>query len=311
MNYTEVKIYISEDNAELLTALLDNYGITGTVIENADILRDLLDKKHEYEWDYVDDSVMSMSEMPSSVTFYVDDTPEGIEIMDEILQKASIFNIDQALVRTVSDEEWKDEWKKYFKPSRITEKIIIKPTWEKYEKENENEIVIELDPGMAFGTGTHETTGMCIRLLEKYIASDKSCTKVLDIGCGSGILSIAAALLGAVEVLGIDIDPVAIQVSRENIALNQLESAVSIIEGDLTKGLNYKADIITANLTADLVISLAKDIKKHLDKDGIFISSGILTDKNESVISALEEGGFRIIEILEQGEWCAMAAVMH
>ena len=181
---------------------------------------------------------------------------------------------------------------------------MIKPTWEDYEA-GEKELVIEIDPGMAFGTGTHETTSGCIQLMEKYM---KPGDKVLDVGCGSGILSIAAALLGSRDILAIDIDPVAVEVTRENVELNKISEYVDTRYGDLTKGVSYRADIVVANLMADLVMMLTKDVAKHLEDGGIYISSGIIDFKEEEVCETLKRYGFEIIEILKKGEWCTVAA---
>ncbi len=181
---------------------------------------------------------------------------------------------------------------------------MIKPTWEEYEA-GEKDIVIQIDPGMAFGTGTHETTSGCIQLLEKYM---KPGDKVLDVGCGSGILSIAAALLGSKDVLAIDIDPVAVEVTDENLRLNNVTEQVQARYGDLTKGVSYKADVVVANLMADLVMMLSQDVAKHLEDGGIYISSGIIDFKEEEVCNTLENCGFEIIEILKKGEWRTIAA---
>lgn len=158
---------------------------------------------------------------------------------------------------------------------------------------------------MAFGTGTHETTSGCLQLMEKYM---KPGDKVLDVGCGSGILSIAAALLGSKDVLAIDIDPVAVEVTRQNVELNHVADFVDTRYGDLTKGVSFKANIVAANLMADLVIMLTQDVAKHLEDGGIYISSGIIDFKEEEVCSTLKNCGFEIIEILKKGEWCTIAA---
>jgi len=187
----------------------------------------------------------------------------------------------------------------------VTDKIVIKPSWEEYEKEKQDDLIIEIDPGMAFGTGTHATTSLCLKLIEKYL---KKGDFVLDVGCGSGILSIASSLLGAEKTLGVDIDPIAVAISRENVELNKLSETVEIIEGDLAKGVFFKADIIAANLMADLVIMLTEDVAKHLKDNGIYISSGILLEKQFAVAEKIRSCHFEIIEILEQDDWCAIAA---
>ena len=208
----------------------------------------------------------------------------------------------------VDDGDWKDKWKEFFKPTKVTDRIVVKPTWEEYTPK-EDELVIEIDPGMAFGTGTHETTSLCMKLMEKYLGEHPEEKKILDVGCGSGILSICGALLGSREILGIEIDEDAVRVAHENVEENHVEDAVKVMQGDLTKGVDFKADVIVANLMADLVMLLSEDARKHLTEDGIFISSGILVEKEEMVSAAIREAGFRIVEIAEDGEWCAIAAV--
>jgi len=307
MNYTEVKLYITEELAEVVASVLEDSGITGVIIENPEVYKEFIYKKNDYDWDYLDESVESLKDVSSSITFYLEDTPEGIELFDRLLSDIIIYDIQRVEVRSASDDEWKDKWKEYFKPAKITDRITIKPTWEEYDRSGKDELVIEIDPGMAFGTGTHATTVLCLRLIEKYL-SGKTDAKVLDIGCGSGVLSIAAILLGASEAVGVDLDPVAVETAKRNVSMNNLDSAITIIEGDLTKGLSYKSDIIAANLMADLVISLTKDVKKNLMPDGIFISSGILKEKEKQVVSAIKKSGFSILEVIDQDDWCAIAA---
>jgi ribosomal protein L11 methyltransferase len=185
------------------------------------------------------------------------------------------------------------------------------------------ELVLEIDPGTAFGTGTHETTSLCMKLMEKYAADCGGAAaasgsvgtsvaadgvRVIDVGCGSGILSIAAALVGCKYVLGTEIDSDAVQIAKENVALNGVAAQVKVLEADLLKGIPYKADMIVANLMHNLVMQLAPDAYTHLDAGGVFISSGILLEKRDQVASAVEAAGFEILEIPEDGEWCAIAA---
>lgn len=299
MKYIEVKIYTSQEGIDPLTCVLMDMGIAGFVIEDAGDFQDLINKKNSYDWDYIDDSLKGLEDIRTSVAFYLEETADSRSILAELKKKYEL------VWKPVDDAEWKDNWKEYFKPAKITDKIVIKPTWEDYERA-EDELVIEIDPGMAFGTGTHPTTSLCVRFLEKYIEPGKDA--VLDVGCGSGILSIASALLGAKDVLAVDIDPVAVEVSKENVELNRLSSKIRVSEGDLTKGLHEKADIVVANLMADLVMMLSKDVAAHLTGKSIYISSGILIEKQEEVVAAIEECGFQILDIMEEGEWCAIAA---
>ncbi|HKM28777.1 MAG TPA: 50S ribosomal protein L11 methyltransferase [Anaerovoracaceae bacterium] len=337
MKYIEIKIHTNEEGIEPIVGVLLNLGITDTVVEDPKDVEDLMEKKNDYDWDYLDESVVEMLHMEPMVTVYLEDNAENrekaraieaainslrwqddTETTLESSYKPTAAGISQEdrldgqkqygslRVETSlqSDEEWKDNWKEYFKPAKISEHIVVKPTWETYENKD-NSLVIEIDPGMAFGTGTHETTSLCVKLMEKY---QKQGDKVLDVGCGSGILSIAGALLGASEVLGVDIDPIAVEVTQENIKLNNLQHIARAQYGDLTKGIDFRANIIAANLMADLVMMLSSDVSKHLLPGGVYISSGILVTKEEQVAGAIRDAGFEVIEIMEDGEWCAIAA---
>ena len=322
MEYLEVKVYTTTKGIDPVSGIFLAAGVEGIVVEDPGDFYELMEKKNAYDWDYVDDDlVKDLKNKETNVTAYLEKTPEGyaqLKQIDEEIWKLSTFDACAAFedtvcllgrlklcVRTVDDNDWKDNWKEYFKPVKITDCIVIKPSWEDYEKQ-EGEIVIEIDPGAAFGTGKHPTTTMCIKALEKYIRTGES--TVLDVGCGSGILSIAAGLLGARDVLGIDIDPLAVIVSKENAAFNKLEDRINIVEGDLTKGVDYKADIVVANLMADLVVILAKDVRRHLKPGGLYVSSGILAEKKEEVAAKIREVGFEIVEIYEEDEWVCIVA---
>ncbi|MBQ0078838.1 MAG: 50S ribosomal protein L11 methyltransferase, partial [Eubacterium sp.] len=210
-------------------------------------------------------------------------------------------------INVVDDNDWKDKWKEYFHPTHVTEHLVVKPSWEEYEPQ-EGDLIIEIDPGMAFGTGTHETTSLCMKLMDKYMGEFGEDVKVLDVGCGSGILSIAASRLGSKDVLGVEIDQDAVNVAIENIEINGCSDTVRAIQGDLTKGIDFKGHVIVANLMADLVMLLSESAKAHLEEGGIYISSGILVEKKEIVSEAIKAAGFEIVEIMEDGEWCAIAA---
>ncbi len=327
MKYREIKIHTTESGADILTSELLGIGIDGIIVDSPNLVDDILNQE-EYMWNYIDEALMnagSESDIEKKamdeviISFYLDmndDTEEIYEKLEKIIVELKEKDKQQFYANTpvlgtlsiesetVSDEKWKDKWKDYFKPAKITENIVIKPTWETYEAKKD-EIIIEIDPGMAFGTGTHETTSMVIELMEKYI---KKGDKFLDVGSGSGILSIAAAHLGAGEIYAVDIDPVACEVSKENVEINGFTDKVKVECRDLTKGLDYVADIVCANLVAELVIYLSGYVMKNLESGGVFISSGILMEKKETVVTALCKNGYEILEIIEKGEWCAIAA---
>ncbi len=324
MRYLELKIQASEQGVELITGLLLGMGITEMSIDDPHDMDDILQKKHEYGWDYIDDELKKNLNREPVVSLYFDESDpmaqqmalmvkDGVSALQR-RQRAGEFGPQSDLgsltitENIVDDEDWKDKWKEFFKPTKVTNRIVVKPTWEEYTPED-GELVIEIDPGMAFGTGTHETTSLCMKLMEKYLGDNPEDKKILDVGCGSGILSICGALLGSREILGIEIDEDAVRVANENVEANHAEDVVKVVQGDLTKGVDFTADVIVANLMADLVMLLSKDARKHLTRDGVFISSGILVEKEEKVSAAIREAGFKILEIAEDGEWCAIAAV--
>ena len=212
------------------------------------------------------------------------------------------------------DKDWINNWKTFFKPFRAADDIVIKPTWEEYKKEKDSDILIEIDPGIAFGTGSHETTKLCIQALDKYVKTGDS---VLDVGCGSGILSIAALKLGAKHATAIDIDEVAVKVAAENMAVNHIPSSdYTLYDGDLISNafLKVKAgtghDIVVANILADVIIPLTGVVKPHLKKGGLYITSGIIDTKEAEVREALIENGFEILDVTYMKEWCCFIATI-
>ena len=322
MKYIEFKVHASRQGIEQVTAMYLRMGIDQVSIDDPADMEDILNKKNEYGWDYVDDDLKKGLDREPTISIYFEDTEENREKIQQLKLQVmmlkskeleGLFGWDVDFGRLyaediiVDDADWKDKWKEYFKPVRITDRLVVKPTWEEYEP-NDGEKVIQIDPGMAFGTGTHETTSLCLKLMEKYLGDEPQDKEVLDVGCGSGILSIAAALLGCRSVTGVEIDEDAVRVAEENVELNGIGDRVEILQGDLTEGIESKADIIVANLIADLVMTLSKSAKEHLKDGGIFISSGILLEKKGIVSDAVKEAGFEIIEIAEDGEWCAIAA---
>ena len=322
MKYIEFKVHASRQGIEQVTAMYLRMGIDQVSIDDPADMEDILNKKNEYGWDYVDNDLKKGLDREPTISIYFEDTEENREKIQQLKLQVmmlkskeleGLFGWDVDFGRLyaediiVDDADWKDKWKEYFKPVRITDRLVVKPTWEEYEP-NDGEKVIQIDPGMAFGTGTHETTSLCLKLMEKYLGDEPQDKEVLDVGCGSGILYIAAALLGCRSVTGVEIDEDAVRVAEENVELNGIGDRVEILQGDLTEGIESKADIIVANLMADLVMTLSKSAKEHLKDGGIFISSGILLEKKDIVSDAVKKAGFEIIEIAEDGEWCAIAA---
>ena len=310
MNWIEVTIKTTTEAVEAITNILDNERTGGVIIEDPKDF--LFQKKNELDWDYVEEEVFNKSGQEGVlIKTYISEERNVMEVIENIKQKVlglKEFGIDigegSVSLGKVKEEDWANEWKKYYKPTKVGQKIVVKPTWEEYE-EQEGDLIIELDPGMAFGTGTHETTSMCIRELEKYVDETK---RVFDIGCGSGILAIAAAKLGAKEVVAGDLDEVAVKVSKENCEENNVSDKVIVKHGSLFEVVEGKADVIVANIIADIIKILAKDVSKFLTEDGVFISSGIILAKIDEVVEALEQNGFEIVEIIKLGEWSAIVS---
>ena len=310
MKWIEVTIKTTTEAVEAITNILDEQRTGGVMIEDPKDF--LFQKKNELDWDYVEEEVFNKSGNDGVIIkTYISEERNVLELVEIIKQKVLAlkdFGIDigegSVSLDQVNESDWANEWKKYYKPTKIGEKLVVKPTWEDYE-EQEGDLVIELDPGMAFGTGTHETTTMCMRELEKYVTPE---SKVFDIGCGSGILAIAAAKLGAKEVLAVDLDEVAVRVSKENVVENNVADAVEVRHGNLMDVVKDRADVVVANIIADIIKILAKDVHNFMKEDAVFISSGIIHAKVDEVKESLIENGFEIIEVKTLGEWNAIVS---
>lgn len=309
-NWIEVTIKTTTEAVEPITNILYEQGAGGAVIEDPKDF--LFQKKNELDWDYVEEEVFKKNEEDDVlIKTYVSEEKNVMEFVEIIKQKVlglKDFGIDigegSVSLDQVNEADWANAWKAYYKPTKVGQRVVVKPTWEDYAMQD-GDLIIELDPGMAFGTGTHETTSMCIRELEKYVNKD---SKVFDIGCGSGILAIAAAKLGAKEVVAVDLDEVAGKVAKENVLENKVEKSVSVMHGNLTDVIKDKADVIVANIIADIIKILAKDVQNFMKEDAIFISSGIILDKVEEVKESLIENGFEIVEVQKLGEWSAIVS---
>lgn len=303
------------DAVDMLSYMLDEIGVEGIEIEDHVPLSEE-DKKKMFV-DILPDP--EDNDGTAKVHFYMEPencNPEKImmqvqDIFQEVKQFCNIGKGTISLSET-EDTDWINNWKTFFKPFRAADNIVIKPTWETYEKENEDDILIEIDPGIAFGTGSHETTKLCIQALDKYVKKGDS---VLDVGCGSGILSIAALKLGAAHATAIDIDEVAVKVAAENMEVNHIPaSQYTLFDGDLITNsfLKVKAgtghDIVVANILADVIIPLTGVIRPHLKKGGLYITSGIINTKEEEVREALIANGFEILGVEYMKEWCCFIA---
>jgi len=309
MKYIELQVVTTSEASDAVSEVLYDEGASGVLIEDPNDFRML--NRDEKRWDYVEEELLMQLGEDTRVKGYFlteDFSEEKLKSIGLRIGRLDEYGLDKGkgiiTTREVNDEDWATAWKKYYKPAKIGERVVIKPTWEVYDA-TPGEVIVELDPGMAFGTGTHETTMMCVKLLEKHVA--KGCT-VFDVGCGSGILGITAARLDAGKVVCVDIDEVSCKVSRENAEMNKVTKKLDIRCGNLLDVVSDRADVIVANIIADIIISFSEDAMGFLKEGGIFISSGIIRDRRDDVLIKLREEGFRILEVLEMGEWCAIAA---
>jgi ribosomal protein L11 methyltransferase len=306
MDWIEVSVKTTSEAYEAISDILMGQGAQGISIDDPNNLTFLDDES--FVWDYIDESIAKNADDSVRVIAYYpkDDTADKkIETI-----KASIENARQYLdvgdgtieLKNVNNQDWENEWKKNYSPFRIGSNILIKPSWENAQV-RQSDIVIELDPGMAFGTGTHETTSMCVEFLEKYIKKNDS---LLDIGCGSGILSIVGAKLGCSKVFAIDIDPVAVNVTIENIRINNVEPIVKTKKALVEEIEKEKYQVIVANIVADAIMSISPTVKSFMDEQSIYIISGIIKERAAKVRELLVKSGFVIIEEKKIGEWVAM-----
>ena len=300
MKYIEMTINTSKDKKDIIEGILFDYGIYTTEEISSDIVDEL--DQDEKDWDFIDYPLLNSKEGVFALRVY----PENMKDANNLKADLNEKNLGQCLIEEKDDEDWANNWKKYYKPLEIGEKLAIVPEWEAYD--NDKRIVIKINPGMAFGTGTHESTYMCLELLERYVKKDD---EIFDIGCGSGILAIAALKLGAKRALAVDIDDKCIDASHENADLNNLEDKMDIKKGNLLDVVKGRADLIVSNIIAEIIVDEIKNLKNHMDKGGIFITSGIIKERRQMVIDALKENGFEIIDELEKNNWVAIVGSLN
>ncbi len=306
MNYTEIIVHTTTAGSDWVSDCLMELGSNGTMIEDRADIPD--PSKPHGIWEIIDPKLLDS--MPEDVLVHAWFAPDDsfpakyaelknrLDYMRTVKPEFGLLYVD---TRNVSDDAWSEVWKKFYKPFYAGKHLVVKPTWEPFSPAP-GDRVIELDPGMAFGSGTHETTGMCISLLEEVIRGGES---VIDVGTGSGILAIAAALLGAGHVCAVDIDPDAVRVASENVAHNHVENTVTVFEGDLLKQTDETCDICVANIISDIIISFAAPLKAHIHDGGLFICSGVVRERTKEVREALLNAGYEIIREDHRGEWTA------
>ena len=300
MNWTEITVTIPNEYTETASAIANMTVPYGIYIEDySDLEQNAWDIAHI---DLIDEELVSKDRSNSIIHIYIsecDNAAEALEFLKERLAAEKIPFETSAL--GVDDKDWNENWKKYFHTIEIGEKLAVVPSWEKYENPD-NRTVLSIDPGAAFGTGTHATTSLCLGVLDK---STKKGQKVLDIGCGSGILAIASVLLGADFAVGVDIDAQSVKTAKENAEINHLSDKTEFFVGDLADKVSGKYNIVCANIVADVIIRLLPDVGQFMEDDGILIVSGIIDIRKEDVLNAIEQNGFKITEEAYRENWCA------
>lgn len=298
MQYKEIIIECAENEIDAVCERLTELGCGGFVIENESDFREFLENNRQY-WDYVDESLEQSYTGVSRVKCYLEDNDEGEKLLE------SIRAFYEVTVNEVADSDWENNWKDYYKPIEIGNRLIVVPEWE--EIDNPDRVALRLDPGLMFGTGSHATTRMCLEELENYAGEGK---KVLDLGCGSGILGIGALVLGSKNCVGVDIDPKAPDIVMDNAALNGIGSdKMKVYAGDiigdasLRKMLGTGYDIVLANIVSDVIIPLAPFVRSFMADDAVFITSGIIDGREDEVRSAIEAAGFTVKAHLHEEEW--------
>lgn len=316
MNWFEVTVTTETPAVDMLCAMLTDHGVKGFSIQDKESFQEFLDDK-DGKWDYIDDNLMGLADCDTTVTFYLPDDAQGAEQLSGIrgmLEKlragedAALFGSLALTIGNVREEDWANNWKQYFKPLCIGEKLLIKPSWEEIPAENDR-IILEIDPASSFGTGQHHTTRLCLELAEGILHEGD---RVLDLGCGSGILSIGTILLGAKEAAAVDIVDNSVRTARENAEKNgispeQYTAYCGDIIGDeaLRETLGSGYDLITANIVADVLIAMSGLFGGFLKPEGYLIVSGIIIERADEVLDVLTAAGFEKLDVREKEGWAA------
>ena len=300
MDWTEIKIKVRTEDIDRASAIANMAVPYGIYVED---YSDLEEQAWEIAHiDLIEQELRDRDKSFGIIHIYISEEDNAAEAAGYLCELLSADKIYYEIEKfDVNDSDWADGWKKFFKCTEVGEKILIRPSWEDYDK-NTDRIVLSIDPGAAFGTGTHATTSLCLELLEGYV-TDKS--RVLDIGSGSGILSIGAILLGAEHADGVDIDAAAVKVALENAEINGVSDKTNYIVGDLAEKISGKYDIVCANIVADVIIRLLENVDNYMEKDAVLITSGIIDSREKDVTTAFQKFGFSIEKRLTRDNWCA------
>ena len=304
MNWLEVTVNTHSESVEVVSSILIESGSKGVSIEDPQDYYQLTDE--QLEWLKVQQKDLYETDTVIVKGYFQPSqwSKDSSNLLHEKLEEIKVYGLQTGplsiQVKEVGEEDWANAWKQYYFPVRVTRFLTVVPSWIDYEKEQDDELLIELDPGLAFGTGTHPTTQLSLTALEQTIRGNES---VLDVGTGSGVLSIASKLLGASKVTAFDIDEMATRVAKENIALNPTIGEIEVFENNLLVGVNQKSDLIVANILAEILLQMPEDAYRNLNDDGSLILSGIIESKANEVKEAYEKVGFTLVERMTMREW--------
>ncbi|MFZ3170904.1 MAG: 50S ribosomal protein L11 methyltransferase [Carboxydocellales bacterium] len=311
MQWQEIQVITDRDALEAVADIFHQVGAGGVIIEDPQLKMQYIEEKR---WDYYEFPEVKVDPAQAdkvTVKAYLaegNNLQEKIEDLKHAIKNLKLYGLPNCFVElsfsTVEDEDWATSWKAYYKPEKVGFRVVIKPTWEEYTPKS-GDLVVELDPGMAFGTGTHPTTVMCILALEENIQGGE---KVFDVGTGSGVLAIVAAMLGAADITAVDLDETAVRVAAENVEYNDVSDRIRVREGNLLDVVEGKANVVVANIIADIIIMACPDVYVALEPEGLFIASGIIEERFEEVKTALEVAGFKIATSTHQEGWVAVQA---
>lgn len=321
MEWTELNIYTTTEGIDLICSRLMDIGVKGFAIKDAEDFNEFLENKNG-KWDYIDEDLLGLSDCETCITIYLPNNNQGAEMLisvNAMLKEMKAADTENVFGRletdfsSIREEDWANNWKQYFKPLKIGNKLLIKPSWEDYKADGDERIILEIDPASSFGTGQHHTTRLCLELLENSIEKGD---ELLDMGCGSGILSIGAMLLGAENAVAVDIEENAVASAIENAAKNNIPEdkykaycGNVLSDNALADKIDKKYDIITANIVADVLIAMGSLFDRYLKENGILIISGIIEERMDEVINAVENCGFTKLEQNIKEGWAAVKLI--
>ena len=309
MKWSELSIHTTEEAVDAISNILHEAGASGVVIEDSQDFERQRDQQYGEIYaldreDFPQEGVIVKAYLP--VSSFLAENVKEIKLAINNLKKFDInLGANEVSLSEVDEEDWSTAWKQYYHPVKISNRFTIVPTWENYEPVESDELMIELDPGMAFGTGTHPTTVMSLQALEKHVQQGMYVT---DVGTGSGVLAIGASMLGANHVHALDLDPIAVRSAKENIALNKIGGTIDVVEGDLLDTVKEPADIVVANILAEIIMTFTDDAYTVVKPGGLFITSGIIETKKEDVKQSLTNAGFIIDEVMMMEDWVTIVS---